>query len=122
MTPASHAYATAGQVARVPLRWLAVGSDLSLLVYGALSPSYVTMVTAAALPEVACTVFSNVFMVGRLRKGDVVIATIEHDDTARRLARFRCPVVQILRIRDETHYPLVIPTTPRPEKPEHGIC
>ncbi len=40
---------------------------------------------------------------------DGIIATIEHDDTALRLARFRCPVVQILRIRKETRYPLVIP-------------
>jgi LacI family transcriptional regulator len=49
---------------------------------------------------------------GRFPEGvrpDGIIATIEHDDTARRLARFRCPVVQILRIRDETRYPLVIP-------------
>ena len=29
--------------------------------------------TAAALPEVACTVFSNVFMVGRLRKGETFL-------------------------------------------------
>jgi LacI family transcriptional regulator len=49
---------------------------------------------------------------GRFPEGvrpDGIIATIEHDDTARRLARFRCPVVQILRIRDEVRYPLVIP-------------
>ena len=49
---------------------------------------------------------------GRLPEGvrpDGIIATIDHDNTARRLARFRCPVVQILRIRDETRYPLVIP-------------
>lgn len=41
----------AGALARtmLPLRWLAVGSDFSLLLYGALSPSYVTMATAAAL-------------------------------------------------------------------------
>ncbi|MCF7789244.1 MAG: substrate-binding domain-containing protein [Prosthecobacter sp.] len=38
-----------------------------------------------------------------------VIATVEHDDTARRIARFRCPVVQMLRIRPEVRYPLVIP-------------
>ena len=49
---------------------------------------------------------------GRFPEGvrpDGIIATIEHDDTARRLARFRCPVVQILRIRKSTWYPLVIP-------------
>lgn len=36
-------------------------------------PSGVDLVTAAALPEVACTVFSNVFMVGRLRKGETFL-------------------------------------------------
>ncbi len=49
---------------------------------------------------------------GRFPEGvrpDGIIATIEHDDTARRLARFRCPVVQILRIRKSTGYPMVIP-------------
>ena len=33
----------------MPLRWLAVGSDFALLIYGALSPSYSTLATAAAL-------------------------------------------------------------------------
>lgn len=49
---------------------------------------------------------------GRFPEGvrpDGIIATIEHDDTARRLARFRCPIVQILRIRKAVRYPLVIP-------------
>jgi putative PIG3 family NAD(P)H quinone oxidoreductase len=36
-------------------------------------PGEVELVTAAALPEVACTVFSNVFMVGRLRKGETFL-------------------------------------------------
>jgi putative PIG3 family NAD(P)H quinone oxidoreductase len=36
-------------------------------------PRDVDLVTAAALPEVACTVFSNVFMVGRLRKGETFL-------------------------------------------------
>ncbi len=36
-------------------------------------PRGVDLVTAAALPEVACTVFSNVFMVGRLRKGETFL-------------------------------------------------
>jgi len=49
---------------------------------------------------------------GRFPEGvrpDGIIATIEHDDTARRLARFRCPIVQILSIRKEARYPLAIP-------------
>ena len=33
----------------MPLRWLAVSSDLALLVYGVLSPSYSTLATAAVL-------------------------------------------------------------------------
>jgi hypothetical protein len=33
----------------MPLRWLAVGSDFALLIYGALSPSYATLATAAVL-------------------------------------------------------------------------
>ncbi len=36
-------------------------------------PRDMDLVTAAALPEVACTVFSNVFMVGRLRKGETFL-------------------------------------------------
>src|SRR6476469_1875333 len=36
-------------------------------------PPGIDLVTAAALPEVACTVFSNVFMVGRLRKGETFL-------------------------------------------------
>ena len=36
-------------------------------------PRGIDLVTAAALPEVACTVFSNVFMVGRLRKGETFL-------------------------------------------------
>jgi putative PIG3 family NAD(P)H quinone oxidoreductase len=33
-------------------------------------PTGVTLVQAASLPEVACTVWSNVFMLGRLREGE----------------------------------------------------
>ncbi|WP_248959638.1 NAD(P)H-quinone oxidoreductase [Sphaerisporangium perillae] len=36
-------------------------------------PSGVTPVEAAALPEVACTVWSNVFMVARLRRGETLL-------------------------------------------------
>ncbi|WP_433436041.1 NAD(P)H-quinone oxidoreductase [Nonomuraea sp. CA-141351] len=36
-------------------------------------PDGVPLVEAAALPEVACTVWSNVFMVGRLRKGETLL-------------------------------------------------
>ncbi|GAA4818307.1 NAD(P)H-quinone oxidoreductase [Nocardioides caeni] len=36
-------------------------------------PAGVDLVTAAALPEVACTVWSNVFMVAGLRPGDVFL-------------------------------------------------
>ncbi|WP_326826715.1 NAD(P)H-quinone oxidoreductase [Streptosporangium sp. NBC_01756] len=36
-------------------------------------PDGVSLVDAAALPEVACTVWSNVFMVARLRKGETLL-------------------------------------------------
>jgi putative PIG3 family NAD(P)H quinone oxidoreductase len=36
-------------------------------------PDGVDLVTAAALPEVACTVWSNVFMIARLQPGDVFL-------------------------------------------------
>ncbi|MBB4938354.1 putative PIG3 family NAD(P)H quinone oxidoreductase [Streptosporangium album] len=36
-------------------------------------PDGVDLVEAAALPEVACTVWSNVFMIGRLRKGETLL-------------------------------------------------
>ncbi|GGK92245.1 NAD(P)H quinone oxidoreductase [Sphaerisporangium melleum] len=36
-------------------------------------PDGVSLVEAAALPEVACTVWSNVFMVGRLRRGETLL-------------------------------------------------
>ena len=36
-------------------------------------PAGVDLVTAAALPEVACTVWSNVFMIGGLRPGEVFL-------------------------------------------------
>lgn len=36
-------------------------------------PSGVRLVEAAGLPEVACTVWSNVFMLGRLRKGETLL-------------------------------------------------
>ncbi|MFC7383937.1 NAD(P)H-quinone oxidoreductase [Sphaerisporangium rhizosphaerae] len=36
-------------------------------------PEGVSLVEAAALPEVACTVWSNVFMVGRLRRGETLL-------------------------------------------------
>ena len=44
-------FIVAGALARTmtSLRWLAVGSNLGLLAYGALHPSYATMVTAAVL-------------------------------------------------------------------------
>jgi putative PIG3 family NAD(P)H quinone oxidoreductase len=37
------------------------------------APAGVPLVEAAALPEVACTVWSNVFMVGRLRRGETLL-------------------------------------------------
>ncbi|MFC4531009.1 NAD(P)H-quinone oxidoreductase [Sphaerisporangium dianthi] len=37
------------------------------------APAGVSLVEAAALPEVACTVWSNVFMVGRLRRGETLL-------------------------------------------------
>ncbi|MEV4806926.1 NAD(P)H-quinone oxidoreductase [Nonomuraea sp. NPDC049421] len=36
-------------------------------------PSQVSLREAAGLPEVACTVWSNVFMVGRLRRGETLL-------------------------------------------------
>jgi putative PIG3 family NAD(P)H quinone oxidoreductase len=36
-------------------------------------PDGVDLVTAGALPEVACTVWSNVFMTGRLRRGETLL-------------------------------------------------
>ncbi|MBV2364308.1 NAD(P)H-quinone oxidoreductase [Streptomonospora nanhaiensis] len=36
-------------------------------------PEGVDLVAAAALPEVACTVWSNVFMIGRLREGETLL-------------------------------------------------
>ncbi|MFI7636950.1 NAD(P)H-quinone oxidoreductase [Nonomuraea sp. NPDC049400] len=36
-------------------------------------PDGVALVEAAGLPEVACTVWSNVFMVGRLRRGETLL-------------------------------------------------
>src|SRR3712207_6160837 len=36
-------------------------------------PAGVELATAAALPEVVCTVWSNVFMLGRLRRGDDIL-------------------------------------------------
>lgn len=36
-------------------------------------PSGLSLIEAAALPEVACTVWSNVFMTGHLRPGEVVL-------------------------------------------------
>ncbi|GII77654.1 NAD(P)H quinone oxidoreductase [Sphaerisporangium rufum] len=36
-------------------------------------PAGVPLVEAAALPEVACTVWSNVFMTGRLRRGETLL-------------------------------------------------
>ena len=36
-------------------------------------PNGIDLVTAAALPEVACTVWSNVFMVGGLRRGEIFL-------------------------------------------------
>src|SRR5690606_21956599 len=36
-------------------------------------PEGVPLVEAAGLPEVACTVWSNVFMLGRLRKGETLL-------------------------------------------------
>ncbi len=52
---------------------------------------------------------------GRFPEGaqpDGIIATLEHNDVARRVARFRCSVVQILRIRGACRHPLVIPDYP----------
>ncbi|MEU8250191.1 NAD(P)H-quinone oxidoreductase [Nonomuraea sp. NPDC048916] len=37
-------------------------------------PEGVSLVRAAALPEVACTVWSNVFMLARLRRGETLLA------------------------------------------------
>ncbi|WP_405142693.1 NAD(P)H-quinone oxidoreductase [Sphaerisporangium sp. NBC_01403] len=37
------------------------------------APSGITLVEAAALPEVACTVWSNVFMTARLRRGETLL-------------------------------------------------
>ncbi|MEV0234750.1 NAD(P)H-quinone oxidoreductase [Nonomuraea sp. NPDC050786] len=37
------------------------------------APDGVPLVEAAGLPEVACTVWSNVFMVGRLRRGETLL-------------------------------------------------